>query len=147
MEVLDGTPSVVVQGALGDAWLVSALNILLTAPETLKKVLVSDRHRDKGDNGEDISHFQEFSRVMTQPAVWASDQEGPNIGFVCVSNIAGQNGLGGGWFGSVRFGSVRFGSVRFGSACIGSVRFDSGRVGSGRVGSGRVLYPTAATLC
>lgn len=36
------------QGALGDSWLVSALNILLPFPEELKKVIVSDRHGDKG---------------------------------------------------------------------------------------------------
>ncbi|CAM9813680.1 unnamed protein product [Ectocarpus fasciculatus] len=38
----------VVQGALGDSWLVSALNMLAPFPEVLKKVMVSDRHSDKG---------------------------------------------------------------------------------------------------
>ncbi len=36
------------QGALGDSWLVSALNLLAPFPELLKKVVVSDRHKDKG---------------------------------------------------------------------------------------------------
>lgn len=36
------------QGALGDAWLVSALNTLRLFPGSLKKIIVSDRHSDKG---------------------------------------------------------------------------------------------------
>lgn len=36
------------QGALGDAWLVSALNMLRSFPESLKKIVVSDRHSDRG---------------------------------------------------------------------------------------------------
>ena len=36
------------QGALGDAWLVSALNMLRSFPESLKKIIVSDRHSDRG---------------------------------------------------------------------------------------------------
>ncbi|CAN0239494.1 unnamed protein product, partial [Ectocarpus sp. 12 AP-2014] len=38
----------VVQGALGDSWLVSALNMLAPFPKVLKEVVVSDRHSDKG---------------------------------------------------------------------------------------------------
>lgn len=36
------------QGALGDSWLMSALNMLAPFPDRLKNVVVSDRHRDKG---------------------------------------------------------------------------------------------------
>lgn len=45
---LDGALAAVVQGALGDSWLVSALNILRSFPESLKKIIVSDRHCNKG---------------------------------------------------------------------------------------------------
>ncbi|CAN0425338.1 unnamed protein product, partial [Ectocarpus sp. 12 AP-2014] len=45
---LDEGLAAVVQGALGDSWLVSALNMLAPFPEVLKKVVVSDRHSDKG---------------------------------------------------------------------------------------------------
>lgn len=45
----DGAPlAAVAQGALGDSWLVSALNMTLLFPEVLKRVIVSDRHGDKG---------------------------------------------------------------------------------------------------
>ncbi|CAM9401616.1 unnamed protein product [Pylaiella littoralis] len=46
---VDGAPlAAVAQGALGDSWLVSALNMTLLFPEVLKRVIVSDRHGDKG---------------------------------------------------------------------------------------------------
>lgn len=45
---LDGALAAVAQGALGDSWLVSALNMLGPFPEFLKKIIVSDRHSDKG---------------------------------------------------------------------------------------------------
>ncbi|CAM9802127.1 unnamed protein product, partial [Ascophyllum nodosum] len=44
----DGTVSAVKQGALEDSWLVSAFDILLPSEVLLRKVIVSDRHRDKG---------------------------------------------------------------------------------------------------
>lgn len=44
-----GTLSAVQQGALRDSWLVSALEILLSFDAVLKNVIVSDRHRDKGE--------------------------------------------------------------------------------------------------
>lgn len=40
--------SPVLQGALRDSWLVSALNIFLSSSDILRRLLVSDRHRDKG---------------------------------------------------------------------------------------------------
>ncbi|CAM9799098.1 unnamed protein product, partial [Choristocarpus tenellus] len=36
------------QGALGNIWLVSAFNILISSPHTLRHVIVSERHKDKG---------------------------------------------------------------------------------------------------
>ncbi|CAN0350080.1 unnamed protein product, partial [Scytosiphon promiscuus] len=44
----DTALSAVAQGALGDSWLVSALNVLAPFSEWLKKVIVSDKHSDKG---------------------------------------------------------------------------------------------------
>lgn len=45
---LDGALAAVAQGALGDSWLVSALNMFIPFPEVLKRVVVSDTHSDKG---------------------------------------------------------------------------------------------------
>ncbi|CAM9720161.1 unnamed protein product, partial [Discosporangium mesarthrocarpum] len=38
----------VLQGALGDKWLMSAFNILLSTPQKLRQLIVSERHKDKG---------------------------------------------------------------------------------------------------
>lgn len=44
-----GILSAVQQGALEDSWLVSALEILLPFDAVLRNVIVSDRHRNKGE--------------------------------------------------------------------------------------------------
>lgn len=49
MPSIDDTLSPVVQGALEDSWLVSALNTLLSHPELLRRVIVSERHLGKGE--------------------------------------------------------------------------------------------------
>eukprot|EP00903_Cladosiphon_okamuranus_P006243 g6128.t1 len=43
-----GALAAVAQGALGDSWLVSSLNMLRSYPEALKNIIVSDRHSNKG---------------------------------------------------------------------------------------------------
>ena len=67
----DGTISAVKQGALEDSWLVSAFDILLPSEVLLRKVIVSDRHRDKGE-GVELTDSQSPSVLLFSMVTWRS---------------------------------------------------------------------------